>query len=182
MSTIFSQVMRELSIKHQVSSAYYPESQGALERFHQTVKSVLKRYCLESNREWDDGLPLLLFAIHKTTQESLGFSPADLVFGHTVRGPLRLLRERWLSDKPRSLHNILDYVSTFKEKLHKAVGLACDTLSGVQCEMKKRFDRKAVCRSFSPGDKVLALLPLVDSSLQAKLCGPYEIKCVRCVT
>ncbi len=32
---------------------------------------------------------MLMFAIRETTQESIGFAPADLVFGHTVRGPLR---------------------------------------------------------------------------------------------
>ncbi|KAI3366265.1 hypothetical protein L3Q82_009736, partial [Scortum barcoo] len=36
-----NQVMSELAAKHQVSSSYHPESQGALERFHQTLKSML---------------------------------------------------------------------------------------------------------------------------------------------
>lgn len=84
MSTLFSQVMQQLSVKHQVSSTYHPESQGALERFHQTLKSTLRNHCLESNREWDEGLPLLMFAIRETSQESLGFSPAELVFGHSA--------------------------------------------------------------------------------------------------
>ncbi len=35
-------------------------------------------------------------------QESLGFSPAELVFGHTVRGPLKLLSEQLLSKDPVS--------------------------------------------------------------------------------
>ncbi|KAI3370923.1 hypothetical protein L3Q82_023477 [Scortum barcoo] len=34
-------VMLELAVKHQVSSTYHLESQGALERFHQTLKSML---------------------------------------------------------------------------------------------------------------------------------------------
>ncbi len=32
------------------------------------------------------------------TQESVGFATADLVFGHTVRGPLRMLREQLLDE------------------------------------------------------------------------------------
>ena len=36
MSGIFQQVMHELGIKQYNSSAYHPESQGSLERFHQT--------------------------------------------------------------------------------------------------------------------------------------------------
>ena len=38
MSGIFQQVMYQLGIKQLASSAYHPERQGALERFHQTLK------------------------------------------------------------------------------------------------------------------------------------------------
>ena len=47
-STLFAQVLRMLNIKHVVSSAYHPESQGVLERWHQTLKSMLRKYCLET--------------------------------------------------------------------------------------------------------------------------------------
>ena len=32
------------------------------------------------------------------------FSPFELVFGHTVRGPLKLLKEKFLSDDDSSLN------------------------------------------------------------------------------
>lgn len=35
MSRVFAQVMKQLDITHCCSSAYHPESQGAIERFHQ---------------------------------------------------------------------------------------------------------------------------------------------------
>ena len=38
-------------------------------------------------------MPLLLFAVHEALQASLGFSAFELVFGHTPRGLLRLLKE-----------------------------------------------------------------------------------------
>ena len=38
LSGLFQQVMYQLGIKQVKSSAYHPESQGALERFHQTLK------------------------------------------------------------------------------------------------------------------------------------------------
>ncbi|KAK2920619.1 hypothetical protein Q8A73_000104 [Channa argus] len=150
MSKIFAQVMTELCIRHRKSSAYHPESQGALERFHQTLKSMIRKFCTESNREWDEGLPLLLFAVRETRQESLGFSPSDLVFGHTVRGPLRLLLEKWLSEKSSPETNILDYVSLFRERLHQACDVARESLSAAQTKMKANYDRKSVARIFYP--------------------------------
>ena len=41
MSGIFQQVMHELGITQYKSSPYHPESQGALERFHQTLKNMI---------------------------------------------------------------------------------------------------------------------------------------------
>ena len=96
MSNQFKQSMQELGIKHITSSAYHPESQGALERYHQTLKSMLKKYCLENNVEWDNGIPFLLFAVRDMPNDSLGFSPFELLFGHQVRGPLKLFKENLL--------------------------------------------------------------------------------------
>uniref|UniRef100_A0A8C5DT92 Gypsy retrotransposon integrase-like protein 1 n=1 Tax=Gouania willdenowi TaxID=441366 RepID=A0A8C5DT92_GOUWI len=176
MSKLFSQVVKELNIKHVTSSAYHPESQGALERFHQTLKSMLRKFCSESEKEWDEGLPLLMFAIRETPQESLGFSPCDLVFGHTVRGPLRVLREKWTSDSPRRESNVLDYVSSFRERLHHVCQLAQENLTQAQSKMKTRFDKQSVVRVFQPDDKVLVLLPLRGGSLQCRFAGPYVVE------
>ena len=41
-SGLFQQVMFELGIGQYTSSAYHPESQGALERFHQTLKNMMR--------------------------------------------------------------------------------------------------------------------------------------------
>ncbi|KAG7506797.1 hypothetical protein JOB18_015708 [Solea senegalensis] len=42
--------------------------------------------------------------------------------------------------------------------------------------MKTNFDKKSVARIFSPGDRVLVLLPLIGSGLQAKFSSPYVIE------
>ena len=91
MSIIFQQVMYELGITQYKSSVYHPESQDALERFHQTLKNMIRSYCFNTEKAWDEGKHLLLFAVRESVQEALGFSPFELVFGHTVRGPLKLL-------------------------------------------------------------------------------------------
>ena len=75
MSGIFQQVMHELGITQYKSSPYHPESQGALERFHQTLKNMIRSYCFDTEKDWDEGIHLLLFAVRESVQESLGFSP-----------------------------------------------------------------------------------------------------------
>ena len=73
--------MYELGIRDDCSTAYHPESQGALERFHQTLKSMLKKYCFQYIKDWDEGVHYVLFAAREAVQESLGFSPFELIFG-----------------------------------------------------------------------------------------------------
>uniref|UniRef100_A0A3B3H3T2 Gypsy retrotransposon integrase-like protein 1 n=1 Tax=Oryzias latipes TaxID=8090 RepID=A0A3B3H3T2_ORYLA len=176
MSRVFSQVLQQFSIKHCTSSAYHPESQGALERFHQTLKTMLRVYCQEFGKEWDDGVPLLLFAAREVTQESLGFSPAELVVGHTVRGPLKLLKERWL-EEPTCKTDLMQYVCGFRSKLLRACELARKNLEKAQEKMKLRYDKHTQYRVFSPGDKVLVLLPLPGSTLQSQYSGPFTVVC-----
>ena len=50
MSGIFQQVMHELGIKQYRSSAYHPESEGVLERFHQTLKNMIRSYCFDTKK------------------------------------------------------------------------------------------------------------------------------------
>ena len=63
MSGVFQQVMHELGIKQYRSSAYHPESQGALERFHQTLKNMIRSYCFDTEKDWDEGIHLLLLQL-----------------------------------------------------------------------------------------------------------------------
>ena len=123
MSGVFQQVMHELGIKQYNASAYHPESQGSLERFHQTYKHMIRTYCYDTEKDWGEGVHLLLFAARESVQESLGFSPFELVFGHNVRGPLKLLKEKFILSSNESL-NLLPYVSDFRTKLTRTCELA----------------------------------------------------------
>ena len=59
------------------------------------LKQVLLTMCAEHLNDWDKYLPALLFAVREIPQESLGFSPFDLLYGRNVRGPMQILRELW---------------------------------------------------------------------------------------
>lgn len=167
-SKLFNQVLQTLGIKHAVSSAYHPESQGALERWHQTLKSSLHKYCLEKQRNWDDGVPFVLFAALEAVQESLGLSPAQLVFAHLPRSPLQALLETLVADT-HSQTNILNYGSEFCERLHAADALARKALSTLQSTMKRKFDQLVVSRNFQIGD------PSINGDVRVnficKICG-----------
>jgi hypothetical protein len=80
---------------------------------------MIMTYCYDTNKDWDDGIHLLLFAARESVQESLGFSPFQLVFGHAVRGSLKLFKENLLAQDGVPI-DLYTYVSDFKLKLSKA--------------------------------------------------------------
>ena len=118
-SGIFQQVVYQLKIRHSTSSAYHPQSQGALKRHHQTLKTMIRAYCLDNEKEWDEGIHLLLFATREAAQQSLGFSLFELVFGHTVRGPLKALKEKWLDESQEAQGDLLNYISVLSSNVCK---------------------------------------------------------------
>lgn len=75
---LFAQVLKQLRVRHNKASAYHAQSQGALQRFHQTLKSLLRIYCVELHQDWEEGIPWLLLAAREVVQESTGFSPNEL--------------------------------------------------------------------------------------------------------
>ena len=58
----------------------------------------------------------------KQSRSHWAFSPFELVFGCTVRGPLKVLKESWLREE--SPANLLDQVSTLRNRLTVACELA----------------------------------------------------------
>ena len=88
-----------------------------------------------------------------------------------MRGPLKLLKYFFFSDDDSSL-NLLQYVSDFRNRLSKACEAAQSNLKSVQSKMKIHYDENAQDKSFEPGDKVLALLPITGKPLIARYYGP----------
>ena len=56
---------------------------------------ILKRLCSEKPKDWNTYLSAVLFAYREVPQESIWFSPFELVYGRVVRGPISILQELW---------------------------------------------------------------------------------------
>ena len=55
---------------------------------------MIRSYCFDTEKDWDEGIHLLRFAVRESVQGNLDFGPFELVFGHTVRGPLKLFKKK----------------------------------------------------------------------------------------
>ena len=173
-SELLGEVFKLLGISHLKTSPYHPQTDGLVERFNGTLKTMLRKFVQEYPKEWDKLLPYLLFAYREVPQESTGFSPFELLFGRHVRGPLDVMKDGW-EEKENTGQDILTYVIEMRERLATMTELAQENLGKAQRRQKQWYDRKARNRELKEGQQVLVLLPTSQKKLQAAWQGPYNV-------
>ena len=94
-STFMSEVYKFLGIKHLKTAPYRPQSNGSLERFHHTLLQMVRKTAA-SKTEWDQYLPLFLFACREAPSSATGYLPFELLYGKHAHGPQDVLRHQWV--------------------------------------------------------------------------------------
>ena len=84
-----------LGVKPLFTNPYHPSGNGKVEGLHATLKASLRKLRADKPREWHRYLVPTLFALREMQSVRTGFSPFDLLYGRTVRGPLSVLRDLW---------------------------------------------------------------------------------------
>lgn len=175
-SEVMKEVSRLLSVKQLHTSPYHPIANGLVERFNGTLKQMLKRMCQERPTDWDRYLAPLLFAYREVPQESLGFSPFELLYGRNVRGPLAVLRELWTNATiPNELRTTYEYVLALRDRLENTCKLAHEELERAGERYSRYYNIKSRKRSLKPGEKVLILLPTEHNKLLMQWKGPFSV-------
>lgn len=174
-SQMMTEVRRLLSIKHLPTTPYHAMGNGLVERFNGTLKQMLKKMCSEQPKSWDRYLPAVLFAYREAPQASLGFSPFELLYGRTVRGPLTILREVWDREEKEEVKTTYQYVLDLRNRLEETCKWAREQLGKSQVRYKHYYDSKARDRKFYVGDQVLLLLPTANNKLLLQWRGPYNV-------
>lgn len=126
---------------------------------------------------WPRFINPLLFAYREVPQAST-FSPFELVYGHSVRGPLALLRELWEGDREAiedDTRTTYEYVINLRERLQETCKLAQEELQKAGDSYQYYYDNRAREREVNVGDKVLLLLPTSRNKLLLQWQGPFEV-------
>lgn len=95
-SILFKGLNKFLGIKRLRSTAYHPQANGMIERLHRTIKASIE--C--KGVIWTESLPSVLLGHRVTLKEDLGASPAELLYGTTLRLPGELFEDS--SELPQS--------------------------------------------------------------------------------
>ena len=176
-SELMCEVGRLLSLKKLTTSPYHPICNGHVEKFNGTLKSMLKKLCDEKPKDWDRYLSPLLFAYREVPQESLGFSPFELLYGRSVRGPLAILKELWTNDQTDTEVKLTyQYVMDLRNRLEDTIKIAKDNLGFKSQSYKHHYDKRSRVWKFRVGDQVLLLLPTSQNKLLMQWKDPFEVQ------
>ena len=111
-SNLWAQLNYLFDIHRQRTTAYHPAANSTVERFHRKLKSSLK--CFENPSLWIDALPLVLLGIRTGLKTDLNCTPAELVYGITLRLPGQFFAQMPTST---ALNDPLSYVNRLKEAM-----------------------------------------------------------------
>ena len=149
---------------------------GLCEKCNGTLKKMLIRMSNEQPKEWDRFIEPLLFAYREIPQESTGFSPFELLYGRTMKGPMSILRNLWTKEGiDNEANTTYQYVFDLRNRIEETCTLAREHLLTAQQKYTKHFNNMARLRTMDIGERVLVMLPTDHNKLLLRWKGPYPI-------
>ena len=84
-SNLWTNLALLLGIQLHHTTAYHPQSNGMIERWHRTLKTSLMSRC--TGPDWIHHLPWVLLGLRTTPKEGINISAAEMVFGQPLVVP-----------------------------------------------------------------------------------------------
>ena len=134
-------------------------------------------YVAKNLKDWDDFIPLILFAHRTSISEAIGGCPFYCLYGCESRLPVNV---KFLPPAADDLATwVLDHRKRIDEKVELAQNLARENIKRSQQKMKEYYDRNASQPLFEVGQRVWVYTPKTKKGLSKKLLynwfGPYRI-------
>ena len=176
-SALFAQLCQLMGIDKVRTTPYKPSTNGAVERFHRTLNSMLAKVVRSDQRDWCDRLPGVMTAYRASVHESTRFSPNRLMFGRENRLPIDIV----LGDmhEAQQEENLEEYVAEQRNRLQEDFELARKHLGGAACRRKDRYDTKVKSQESREGQLVWYFYPRKRQGLSPKwqswYTGPYYV-------
>ncbi len=158
-SELFTALNKLLGTQKMHTTAFHPQANGIIERWHRTFKNAIK--CNATNR-WMEVIPTILLGLRSIILENLNATPSELVYGTSLRLPFHFFE----TAKPNTLADPFTFVERLKEIMNKLKPVPSSNHNKQAIFIHK--DMKTCTHVFIRNDAV-------KKSLQANFDGPYEV-------
>lgn len=83
-ANLYKELSHFLGFAKYRTTAYHPQANGVIERFHRTLKAAIMA---SNSPHWTQHLPIILLGLRTAVKSGCSVSPAELVYGETLRIP-----------------------------------------------------------------------------------------------
>jgi hypothetical protein len=155
-SKAFLELLRLMKVVRIHSTAYRPQTNGAVERVNRTIIGILKAVTGDNVHEWPKYLVSAEIAYNSSVHETTGQTPHKMLFGRERRTPLSLMFPEWhqrerLSYSQWARNNVLTLAQT-----HDAARRKMERTLRRQAQA---YDKRVVdAPDFTVGQEVFAFL------------------------
>ncbi|SPC65051.1 related to Gag-pol polyprotein [Ustilago sp. UG-2017b] len=162
----------QMGVKHSLSTAYHPQTDGQTERVNQVVEQYLRMYCNYEQDDWADLLDTAAFVYNNTVHNSIGVSPFFACYGWNPKAHPDIPQRLGVNDPDR-----FEYLIDGKER--------CKYLQEQIREAQRRtvdqYNRKHKDIEFKVGDMVYIncrnwKTRQPTPKLDTRFTGPYPVQ------
>jgi len=90
-SRLMQGVLERLESSKTKTTPLHPQLNGMVERYGKTIDEYLRKVVFPQQRDWDERLSIFLLLYLASTQETIGLTPANMVFRRKLRLPCDLM-------------------------------------------------------------------------------------------
>ena len=158
-SSIIEELCKILGIKWLQTMPYHPQTNGLVERLHQTIMHMIGKLGEDKKADWPSHLAEIVHAYNATWSEVTGYSPHYLMFRHRPRVPVNFVfptigsNETPMREASAKLVDV--YIASVQDRLRTTLQEAQAYSMAEACQQKQYYDRKIGAVNLKPGNLIL---------------------------
>ncbi|KAJ1597951.1 hypothetical protein NDA14_000045 [Ustilago hordei] len=162
----------QMGVKHSLSTAYHPQTDGQTERVNQVIEQYLRMYCNYEQNDWANLLDTAAFVYNNTVHNSIGVSPFFACYGWNPKAHPDTPQRLGVNDPGR-----FEYLMDGKERCKYLQ----EQIREAQCRSVNQYNRKHKDIEFKVGDMVYInrrnwKTRRPTPKLDTRFAGPYPVQ------
>ena len=182
MSELFQEMCKLLQVKRINSTAFNPQMQGKVEKFHLGLNQTMSHYVNKYGNDWDEFVNYALMAHRAIPHSITRYSPFYLLHGRQMRLPMEddLTTGKFLKGEPKDNRSLIqDHIDTLADRLEEAYRVVRENNKMGRERQKEWYDKGTKLVIFQPGEMVylrqMSKVKRGCPKFRLRWRGPYEV-------